>query len=235
MPVNPMRLPLSKSFLSTWAWLVPALIGGGITVLTLFVLPPERTLYDLTDFVFKISPLVLAVLTIALFPQHGRWLPGLLLLGFIFYMGFVDSAFVIEISALVDDPETHFSSFYTFNLFVNSFTILLALFAYRLGGGSTSNVLRLGLAAILVMVSGLNDLTFWMMYSWPEGTRPFLFDWASHVAVFIGRTPTLYDMIGFLAVHLLLAGLIILLPFRRLFARLRLQISRRPAQVGAKG
>lgn len=205
---------------ASWLWLIPAAIGGGLTVLTLFILPPDRTLHGLRDFVFKISPLVSAVLAIALFPKHGSWPRGLMLLGFIFYMGYIDSAFILQVNnlaaaAIEGEVQKQFSTFYVFNLFVNSFTLLFALFAYRLGGGDAVNVIKLGLAAILVMISGLNDLTMWLMYPWPGGERPFVFDWASHVAIFIGRDPNLYHMLGFLAVHLVLAVAIILLPLQR--------------------
>jgi len=202
-----------------WLWLVPAIAGLWLTVLTVFILPPNRTLHNLLDFAFKVAPLVLAILTIALFPQRNHWSRWLLLLGFLFYMGYIDSAYVIQIDRLIEARiagkwQTQFPVFYTFNLFVNTFTILLALFAYRLGGGSAANVIKLGCAAILVMLSGLNDLTMWLMYPWPQGQRPFVFDWASHVAVFIGQTPNLYHMIAFLAIHLALAGLIMLLPLQ---------------------
>ncbi len=203
-----------------WLWIIPAAVGGGLAVLTLFVLPPDRTLHGLRDFVFKVSPLVLAVLAIALFPKHGSWPKWLMLLGFIFYMGYIDSAFILQVdnlagAAIEGTVQEQFSTFYVFNLFVNSFTLLFALLAYRLGGGNAINVIKLGLAAILVMISGLNDLTMWTMYPWPGGERPFVFDWASHVAIFIGRDPNLYHMLGFLAAHLALAVTIILLPLQR--------------------
>ncbi len=206
-------------FYLNWLWLVPAIAGGGLTLLTLFVLPPDRVVDNLIDFGFKTSPLLLAVLAIALFPRHSSWAKWLMLLGFIFYMGYIDSAFIIQIdrlivAALEEEFQGQFSTFYTFNLFVNSFTLLFALFAYRLGGGRVANVLKLGFAALLVMLSGLNDLTMWFMYPWPGGDRPFVFDWASHVAVFIGRDPNLYHMLGFLALHLILAAIVMRLPFQ---------------------
>jgi hypothetical protein len=65
-------------------------------------------------------------------------------------------------------------------------------------------VLRVGGAGILILLSGINDLTMWAMYAWPAGARPETFDWASHVSIFVGRSPTLIDMLVFLAIHLAL-------------------------------
>jgi hypothetical protein len=195
----------------------------GLTGLTLFVLAP--TVVDgIPEFLFKITPLVAAVLAIALFPQKTTWSAWLLALAFIFYMGYIDSAFFIQIdriieAAIADTLQEHFPAFYTFNIFVNSFTILLAVFAYRLGGASAIRVIKLGLAGILVMISGLNDVTMWVMYPWPNGEQPLVFDWASHVEIFIGRPPTIYHMLAFLAVHLILIGLILWLPVDQWISR----------------
>lgn len=209
-----------------WLWLIPATIGGVVTLFIMFVLPPSRTIDNLLTFAFKTLPLVTAVIAIALFPKVHSWRHWLLLLGVIFYMGYVDSAFILQIDQLAEATaiseaaaDAQFPAFYTFNLFVNSFTMLLALFAYRLGGGPSVRVLKLGFAAILVMLSGLNDLTMWVMYPWPGGERPFIFHWASHVEVFIGQPPNLYHMIAFLAVHLILATIILLLPLQRWLQR----------------
>ena len=76
-------------------------------------------------------------------------------------------------------------------------------------------MLKLGLCGILVLVSGLNDLTMWAMYDWPGGVRPDTFDWASHVSIFLGRDPRVTDMLAFVAVHLALIAAIVRLPLAR--------------------
>lgn len=202
-----------------WLWLVPAVLGGLLTIMIMFVLPPDRTLNNLGEFLFKISPLLMAVLTVALFPRHNGLTLWLLLLGIVFYMGVIDSTYILRTVNWIDasvagNGQNQFPAFYQFTLFVNAFTVLFALFAYRAGGATTARVLKLGLAGILVIVSGLNDVTFWAMNTWPDG-RPMVFEWASHVAIFIGRAPSLYDMLGFLAVHLILAVVILCLPIQR--------------------
>lgn len=201
-----------------WLWLIPLLLGGALTLLIMVILPPDRTLEHIGDFLFKTAPLVCAVVTIALFPRYTRLLLWCVLLGFVVYMGFVDSAHIFRTTEWVDaaangNGKAGFPAFYQFTLFVNAFTVLFALFAYRAGGGTSANVLKLGLSGIVVIVSGLNDLTFWLMN--PPEIRPPTFDWASHVSIFIGRIPTLADMIGFIGVHLLLVVIIMCLPIQR--------------------
>jgi len=205
--------------LRQWLWIIPAAIGAGLTGLTLFVLSPDRVIDGIPEFLFKLIPLVAAVLAIALFPKNGRGTSWLLVLGFIFYMGYIDSTYVIQIDKLIDAAiagtyAEQFPVFYTFNLFVNAFTVLLVVFAYRLGGASAARTLKLGLAGILIIISGLNDLTFWAMYSWPNG-RPFVFHWASHVAIFVGGEPNLYHMLAFLGIHLALVGIVLWLPLEK--------------------
>ena len=203
-----------------WLWLAPAAFGGVLTVLIMLVLPPDRTLHGFSDFLLKVSPLLFAVLTIALFPTRRGWSLYLPVLGFVAYLGYIDSAFGIEVDRLVEATQAHaeqgqFAQYYRFSIFVNAFVVLFGLFCFRLGGGSTTQSLKLGLSGILLLISGLNDLTMWAMYDWPDGVRPDTFYWASHVSVFFGRAPGLADMLAFLAVHLVLMLAIMHLPLER--------------------
>jgi hypothetical protein len=206
--------------LARWLWLVPAAAGLAITALIMVVLPADRTLHGPGDFLLKVSPLILAVPAIALFPRGAPWSLGLVVLGLLFYLGYVDSAFVIQVSHLVDaavagGANEQFNSFYRFAIFVNAFTVLFAVFAYRLGGASMASALKAGTAGVLLLVSGLNDLTMWAMYPWPDGQRPVVFSWASHVGLFFGHPPLLPEMLVFLAIHLLLAGVVLAMPLQR--------------------
>jgi hypothetical protein len=97
-------------------------------------------------------------------------------------------------------------------IFINAFTVLAVLFAYRIGGANTQRVLRLGFASTLVLVSGLNDLTFYYLYDWPQGS-PDRLDWASHIEVFVGGPPTPTVAIVFCAVHLVLAAAVLAAPW----------------------
>jgi hypothetical protein len=192
-----------------WWWLVAGIAGTAMTVLIMGVLPPDRTIDNPLEFLLRLSPVLLAVLAIGGFPQRPG--PGLALLAVVVigYMGVLDTLYVLRVVALAGGGA--FAPFYQMAIFVNAFTILAILFGYRLGGASTSRVLRLGFAAALVLVSGLNDLSFYYLNDWPEG-RPSRLDWASHITVFVGGTATPTVAIVFCAVHLLLATAVLLLP-----------------------
>lgn len=203
-----------------WLWLAPAAAGGVLTALIMLILPADRTLHGLGDFLLKVSPLVCAVATIAFFPRRPGLAVLLPLLSVIVYFGYLDSAFFIQVDRLAQAAQDHaeqvqFSSYYRFSIFANAFVVLAVVFAFRMGGATTAQVLKLGSAGILVLLSGLNDLTMWAMYDWPGGTRPDTFDWASHVSIFLGRDPALADMLVFALVHLVLIVAILRLPLER--------------------
>ncbi|HLZ30814.1 MAG TPA: hypothetical protein VKV73_26145 [Chloroflexota bacterium] len=203
-----------------WLWVVPALLGGTVTALVMLVLPPDRTLHGVGDFLLKVSPLVCAVATIAVFPRRPVWTVVLPVVSFVVYLGYIDSAFFIQVDRLVQAAQVHaeqaqFSAYYRFSIFANAFVVLSGLFAFRMGGGTSAQVVKLGCAGILVLLSGLNDLTMWAMYDWPSGLRPDAFDWASHVSIFLGREPHLADMLAFAAVHLVLIIAVLRLPVER--------------------
>src|SRR5207247_7320953 len=111
--------------------------------------------------------------------------------------------------------QSHCISEFQSSIFANAFVFLSGFFAFRMGGATSSQLLKLGCSGILVLVSGLNDLTMWAMYDWPDGVRPETFEWASHVSIFLGRDPHVLDMLAFASVHLLLIVGILRLPLER--------------------
>jgi hypothetical protein len=201
-----------------WLWVIPALLGTAPILMIMVIRAPDRTIDNIGELLFKLSPLVFAAITIALFPRRSRWAGGLIVLGYLCYMGYLDSAYALRVLTYVDQGSSGFAQFYQFTLLVNSFTVLFALFAYRMGGADTVSVLKAGLAGVVIVISGLNDLSFWAMAPW-AGSRPDTLSWASHIGVFFGHPPTVAQAVLFAAVHLALAGVILALPVHRWLAR----------------
>ena len=216
-----------------WWWLLPALGGAGLAGLIMVVLPPDRTIDNVGEVLFKVSPLLLAVLAIAGFPRRpglGLAALGVLVVG---YMGVVDTLNITHILnyAEATNQDAAFPELYQFTIFVNAFTVLAVLFAYRLGGAPADRVVKAGLAVVLVVISGLNDLTFYYTYDWPGG-RPAELRWASHISVFVGGPPSASAAIAFCSVHLGLAAMVLALPLRRWLERLTARMTPR-ARPGA--
>ena len=89
---------------------------------------------------------------------------------------------------------------------------ITGLFAGDSGTGSRFGA---GIAAVLVVISGLNDFTFWCIHTFSSGTKPTHFTWATHMIVFLGGPPTVLGAAIFVVVHLLLAVGVLCLPLGR--------------------
>jgi hypothetical protein len=198
-----------------WLWLVAAVPAVVTTLLIMVVLPPDQTLDNVGDWAFKLCPFVFAVLTVSLFPR-GKFGPALIVFAVFVYMSYLDTELVMRVQGFARSPDQDFQPVYQFELFVTTFIVLFALLAYRLGGGRTANVLKVGIASILVVISGVNDLTFWALNDvWAAGTKPTELKWASHMIVFLGGPPSVPAAVAFMAVHLVLAAIVVALPVGR--------------------
>ena len=201
----------------SWLWLVSGVPTAVLAGLILFVLPPQQTLGNLADWAFRLSPFVFGVVTVALLPLR-RFGPPLLLAAVVFYMGFLDTGLVLRMlpygAASGDQQDLLFQAIYQWILLTVTFVVLFGLLGYRMGGARTTSVLKLGVASILVVISGLNDLTFWFSYDWPDGPPSHL-DYASHIIVFTGGPPSIATAVVFMVVHLALAVAVLSLPLGR--------------------
>lgn len=200
-----------------WLWLAFAVPAAVLAGLIMVVLPPDQTLDHLGEWAFRLSPLVFATLAVATFPR-GRFGPALVVLGVLAYMAYVDTALILRVldygTARAAGEPGAFQSVYQFQLFVVSYLVLFGLIAFRLGGARMVTALKVGVASVLLVVSGLNDLGFWLLYDWPEG-RPAELDWASHITVFVGGPPSVTTAVVFLLVHLALAVAALAAPLER--------------------
>jgi hypothetical protein len=174
-------------------------------------MPHEREVKALWILLVKLAPFVLATEAVARLnleaPARRRLatvaLPGAFL---VFFCFFVPRMFFYS-----DDGPT----LYYYVLTLTPFIILSLTLAYRLGGGPAGGVRRLGYSMLLLMLSGLEDLAFLTVnpHTDPRWTPiPEVWSWASHMTVFLGHPPTKYQAYAFIAVHVVLAALVLFLP-----------------------
>lgn len=107
--------------------------------------------------------------------------------------------------------------------------ILTMLLSFRLGGGQTQPIVRLGTALILLQLSGLEDLAFLLLHD----VRPIpeVWTWASHMTVFLGHAPSRTEAYAFIAVHVLLAIAALTVPGSVFHKLRRAAVRRTPAKT----
>jgi hypothetical protein len=108
-------------------------------------------------------------------------------------------------------------SFYYLVLTLTPFIILSLTLAHRLGGGTPGTARRHGYAMLLLQLSGLEDLAFLTInpHTDPAWTPiPEVWTWADHMTVRLGHPATKYEAFTLIAVHVILAVLVLTLPNR---------------------
>ena len=195
-----------------------------------FGMPHSKQIPNVGVLLVKLVPFVLAVEAIAWLRlgERARRIAALAVIPvcFLVYFGnFVPRIFF---------ENNRGNSIYYLLLTVTPFLILSMVLAYRLGGGSSGMSRRLGYAMILLQLSGLEDLAYITLnpQTDPEFTSiPAVWTWADHMTVFVGRPLTKNEAFVFIAIHVVLAVLVLTLP-DRFWRRLIGRAEREPASAG---
>lgn len=193
-----------------------ALITVILTAVIYFAFSHSREIENLWVFLFKLTPYFTALTAIAYLPNEWGsnkilarlFIPGVFLIVFCF--------FVPKIFFSADN----FPDMYFYMLVMTPFVMLSFMLSYRLGGGDREMVFRIGIAMLLLMLSGLEDLAFVTLNDHTDprwNPIPEVWD-TPHIEVFFGRPPTKYEVYAFIFVHVTLAAMVLFFPFRRIFA-----------------
>ncbi len=217
-------------------FLIFAALAAAAAAFVWFGLPHDREVKSLGLFLVKLLPFVFA--TEALARLDVDWakrlrLPLLLLpVAFlVFFLYFVPKIFFY--GGAESGTKEAFYALYYHVLTLTPLIILSLVLAHRLGGGTAALTRRLSYGMLLLMLSGLEDLAFLTVNEHTDpayATIPAVWDWASHMTVFLGHPASKYEAYAFIAVHLVIAALVLFAPaawFRRLDPR------RKPAAVAA--
>jgi hypothetical protein len=195
------------------AFLVLTALAMVCAAIVWFALPHDREVKSLGIFLFKLLPFVLAAEAIArldveLF-RRLQLVRVIVPLSFVvFFLYFVPKIFFYA---------QDFPNLYYHVLALTPIIIVALAMAYRLGGGTPGNVRRLAYSMLLIMLSGAEDLAYLKVnhHTDPQWNHiPEVWDWASHIKVFLGHYPTKYEAYVFIAVHLALAIFILAAPTR---------------------
>jgi hypothetical protein len=195
-------------------WLIFSLLGGmGGAVIWLF-LPHNSDIDSIWLMLFKISVFLLICLGIAFFPNHFRHryllvcLPFLSFLGYVLprisYLGFFGG------EILTDEMMT--GELYTFlYLLLYPGIILTVCLAYRMGGGSPGNTLKIALNGVILIFSGFLDI-LWPLVNPVE--IPAVLP-AQHIKIVLGHFATYEEAVWFALFHIPVLIAVNLLPLDR--------------------
>lgn len=195
------------------------LLTVGLTVAVYVGTPNAHGLTSLWTLLFHLTPFVAATVAIAWLDLGWAHrlrlhlvLPPVCFL--VFFTFFVPYLFLLFAQ---DDAEGYFDQFYYTQLMMVPFFILALILAVRLGGGRRSTVLRLATAMLLLQLSGVEDLAFLVIRDLhTPGPQPIpeVWDWADHIAARLGHYPSRYEAYAFIAVHLVVAVAVLVVPGR---------------------
>lgn len=218
-PYLPTPEPVRRSLTSV-VW---AVVAVALAAVVWFALPQDREVGNAGLLLFKLTPFLAATAAIATadVDRLRRWKVHLVAIPatfLVFFCWFVPRLFFYSGS------DGDFDKLYYTMLTAVPFVILALVLAFRLGGGSGSGAGRLSVAMLLLMLSGLEDLAFLTVNPLTDPRfRPIpdVWTWASHMKVFLGHYPTRDQAYVFIAVHVLLALLVLFLPGRYVTGPLR--------------
>jgi hypothetical protein len=201
-------------------FLIFAALAVAAAAFVWFGLPHDREVKSLGLFLVKLLPFVFAAEAVArLDVDWAKRLRLPLLLVppafLVFFLYFVPKIFFF--GGVEAGTRESFYALYYHVLTLTPLIILSLVLAYRLGGGTAATVRRLAYGMLLLMLSGMEDFAFLTVNNHTDpayATIPEVWDWASHITVFIGHPPTKYEAYAFIIVHVLLALAVFFSPQR---------------------
>lgn len=215
-------MPTSSFWRDNRVTLTAGAAAVALAALVRFVIPYEREITSLWMLLVKLTPQIAAVVAVAWldvawarrFRLHLVALPAIFLAFLCYFvpMTFMTALDMVDGTAVFEDLYLHVVVFVPF-------MIVALVLSYRLGGGSREGALRIGAASTILQMSGLEDLMAVLMNSRLDGI-PEVWDWAHHMTVRLGHPASRGEAYAFIAVHVVLAIAVLVLPWR-VFARLR--------------
>ncbi|MFF9073866.1 hypothetical protein ACF1A9_16415 [Streptomyces sp. NPDC014872] len=211
-------------------FLILFVLAGVFAGIVWFVMPHDREVKSLGILLFKLVPFILATEAVAqLDPAWARRIHLHLAIPLCFLVYFI--YFVPKIFFVAEDhPELYY-----YILTLTPFVVLSLVFSFRIGGGASHLVRRLSYAMILLMLSGVEDYAYLTVndHTDPQWqTIPEVWNWASHMTVFIGHAPSKYEAYAFIITHLVLVVFVLFAPTRWFTPVARLL--RRPGRPGSE-
>lgn len=199
-------------FVKKYFWLICLAVGILGFLITWFCLPHQGAIDEIWWLVFKLTVYCFIILAIAFFPNKHKLSYLLVILPFFVFLGYI----IPRISYFGFSGQAHLNydevggEFYTLlYLLLYPMINFTTSFAYRIGGGTPGNVIKISVTGVLIIFSGFLDLMWYVINS---DVLPDVLQYSHHIIIFFGRIPTYTEGIIFALCHIPLIALVLLLP-----------------------
>lgn len=205
-------------FIRQYLWLHFLALGIAGFLFVWLALPHEPSIEKLWHLYVKLGTYGCILGFIAFFPNHLRYGYLLVYLPFLVFLGYLIprvSYFGVTGNVLATNYAT-VGEFYTllYLLVVQMINFTVA-FAYRMGGGTPGNTVKISLLATITLFSGFLDIAFYTInpVAVPEGGLIY----AHHITVFLGSPASYQEAILFALGHIPLFLLVLFAPLDKWF------------------
>ena len=205
-----------KDFLQKYLWLVCLAIGGAGALLIWFCLPHQSQIDEFWWLIVKFVIFFFAVLGISFFPNKLKFGYLLTMLPFFpFLMMIIPRASYYGIFGTLNTPAQ--GEMYT-NLYFLCYPLIImsVAFAHRMGGGKPGRSIKICVVGILLIFSGLLDLSFNLAHGEPI---PEKLEYAYHIIILFGRPLTYKEGVVFCLCHFPVMAAVLALPLDKWFVK----------------
>lgn len=196
-------------FLKNWFWAICMLLGFLGFLAIWFFIPRNQYIGSIWELVLKFLIFAIITLGIATFPNKLKNGYILTILPFIVFLGYIIPriSYFGYFGAEID--KVAFGEFYTALYLLNYPMITFATsFAYRIGGGTPGNTIKIPVCGMLLIFSGFLDI-MWHLIN-PVALPEHIY--GSHLVIRFGRPPLFSEVIIFALCHIFLIICVLLLP-----------------------
>lgn len=207
------------------AFAVLSCLGFGVVW---FLFPHQSQITSLGQLLTKLLVFLFITLCIGFLPSDlfGRkYLPCIMILPFFFYCGYlIPRLSYYGFTGLAAKNDIDGGEYYTLlYLLLYPSIILLVCFAYRMGGGSAGNVIKISLCGQLIIFSGFLDI-LWYIINPVE--IPEVIKYAHHIEVMLGHYPRYQEAVIFAIAHIPFLIIVLLLPLDKWIQKLLPEVNK---------
>ncbi len=214
-----------------WLWLLFGILAVLIGGYMLFLTSHTREVVSLGVFLPKLLALILMCFAVALFPNQWKhkYVIAILLL-FAFLIPYENALSWAWFGNIPDEAFTevfipqfgHTREVFTTELWTAFYVMLLpsiifgVALAFRVGGGSAEHTMKICLSGLIVYFSCVNIFVFQTIFHlrW-QFPYSEVASWVYHVSYFLGRDPTMHELVYWFAGFMVLLVLVNLAPLGR--------------------